>query len=279
MSLVVATEPTSLAVVYDNCERIEAWAETCTDVAELRDYMNKCSAMSEYMRLTSTEGVARIEAAKRHLEVRVGVLLGPPMPNGGHGAGPGPGSVVPDPGGGGLSVDQRSAFRAMAADPDTVEEVIAASTDQNPPSRRKVMDAIKSKRAGNDADNAFKKLHKHDAEQRIAKAREMAAAGYTSRQIADTLGIRVDSFTDLRKRHGFDVPADAVVGKTIRHNNDRIAEQAIGAVEGAVMALDLIGDPATAGLDPDQIDAWVISLTRSISALTRFNKHIKEMAR
>lgn len=141
------------------------------------------------------------------------------------------------------------------------------------------MDAIKSKRTNNDADSAFKKLHKHDAEQRIAKAREMAAAGYTSRQIAKTLGIQLDSFADLRKRHGFDVPADAVVGKTIRHNNDRIAEQAIGAVEGAVMALDLIGDPAAAGLDPDQIDAWVISLTRSISALTRFNKHIKEMTR
>ena len=275
MSLVVATEPTSLAVVYDNCERIEAWAETCTDVAELRDYMNKCSAMSEYMRLTSTEGIARIEAAKRHLEVRVGVLLGQPR-QGQKAMGGGPLLSEEDVR---IAAAQRSDFRAMAADPETVEEVIAASSDDAPPTRKKVMDAIKSKRAGNDADSAFKKLHRHDAEQRIVKAREMAAAGYTSRQIADTLGIRVDSFTDLRKRNGFDVPADAVVGKTIRHNNDRIAEQAIGAVEGAVMALDLIGDPAAAGLDPDQIDAWVISLTRSISALTRFNKHIKEMTR
>ena len=275
MSLVVATEPTSLAVVYDNCERIEAWAETCTDVAELRDYMNKCSAMSEYMRLTSTEGVARIEAAKRHLEVRVGVLLGPPR-QGQKAMGGGPLLSEEDVR---IAAAQRSDFRAMAADPETVEEVIAASSDDAPPTRKKVMDAIKSKRAGNDADNAFRKLHKHEADKRVAKAREMADAGYTSRQIADTLGIRVDSFTDLRKRHGFDVPADAVVGKTIRHNNDRIAEQAIGAVEGAVMALDLIGDPAAAGLDPEQIDAWVISLTRSISALTRFNKHIKEMTR
>lgn len=139
------------------------------------------------------------------------------------------------------------------------------------------MDAIKSKRTNNDADSAFKKLHKHDAEHRIAKAREMADAGYTSRQIAETLGIRVDSFTDLRKRHGFDVPADAVVGKTQRHDNDRMVSEAISTIEGAVMALDIVGHPADAGIDPEQMAGWITSLSASLTALTRFNRQLKEM--
>ena len=124
MSLVVATEPTSLVAVEDQCARIEAWAETCDNVAELRDAMNKCSAISEYLRLTATEGTARVETAKRRLEVRVGALLGPAQVGGDR-------SEQVDRDQPDIDKATVSHFRAMAADPDTVEEVIAASTDTN----------------------------------------------------------------------------------------------------------------------------------------------------
>jgi hypothetical protein len=271
VSLVVATEPTSLVAVEDQCARIEAWAETCDNVAELRDAMNKCSAISEYLRLTATEGCARVEAAKRRLEVRVGALLGPPRTPAETGRGTQRRDSeiqIPE--------HQHSAFRAMAADPDEVEAVIAASTDQEPPSRRKVMDAIKSKRKTTE-DDVLKKLSRAAVEARVAKATEMAEAGYTSRQIAESIGIDADGFTAFKKRHGVTVPADAIVGKTHRHDSDRMVSESVDSLEGVAMTLDLVGHPADAGLDPDQIAGWATSLTASLTALTRFNKQLKEM--
>lgn len=269
MSLVVATEPTSLVAVEDQCARIEAWAETCANVAELRDAMNKCSAISEYLRLTAAEGTARVETAKRRLEVRVGVLLGPAQLGGDR-------SEQVDRGQPDINKATVSHFRAMAADPDTVEEVIAASSDTEPPSRRKVMDAIKSKRKATE-DDVLKKLSRAAVEARVAKATEMAGAGYTSRQIAESIGIDADGFTAFKKRHGVTVPADAIVGKTHRHDSDRMVSESVATLEGVAMTLDLVGHPADAGLDAELIEGWVTSLRSSLTVLTQFSKQLKEM--
>jgi len=268
VSLVVATEPTSLIAVEDQCARIEAWAETCDNVAELRDAMNKCSAISEYLRLTSTEGCARVEAAKRRLEVRIGLLLGPPRrpEETGRGTQRRDSEIeIPD--------HQHSSFRAMAADPETVEAVIAGSTDAAPPSRKKVMGAIKSKRE----EDVLRKLGRAAVEARVAKATEMAAAGYTSRQIAEAIGVDLAGFTGFKKRHGVVVPADATVGRTHRHDSDRMVSESVATLEGVAMTLDLVGHPADAGLAPEQIAGWATSLSASLTALTRFNKQLKEM--
>lgn len=80
MSLIVATEPTSLVAVEDQCLRVEMWAESATSIPELRDAGNKLAAISEYLELTSTEGRARVAAAQRRIEVRIGQLLGPTEP-------------------------------------------------------------------------------------------------------------------------------------------------------------------------------------------------------
>lgn len=272
MSLVVATEPTSLVAVEDQCARIEAWAETCDNVAELRDAMNKCSAISEYLRLTSTEGRARVEAAKRRLEVRIGLLLGPPRTPTETGRGTQRRDSEIE-----IPEHQHSSFRAMAADPDEVEAVIAASTDQNPPSRRKVMDAIKAKRNPPSEEDVLKKLSRAAVEERVKKAETMAAEGYTSRQIADTLGVTLEGLRKILRRNDIEVPADAVVGKTQRHDMNRMVNETVLTLEGAAMTIGLVGHPADAGLEPDQIDGWVTSLRSSLTVLTQFSKQLKEM--
>lgn len=139
-SLVVATEPTSLVGVEDQCSAVEAWAASADNVAELRDAMNKLSAISEYLTLTSSEGVARVEAAKRRLEVRIGQVLGPAQ-NGGDRK-----SDQFRHDGTDLDRHQRSEFRQMAEHPEVVEQVIATSTDEAPASRRQVTQAIKATR-------------------------------------------------------------------------------------------------------------------------------------
>jgi hypothetical protein len=104
------------------------------------------------------------------------------------------------------------------------------------------------------------------------KARRMAAEGYTSRQIGETIGVK-NPGPWLRK-HGIDVPADAVVGKTRFHDSNRIVSETVYGLEGTVMALDLVEFDS---LDSAEIEGWVISLNQSLSKLRSFTTRLKEM--
>jgi hypothetical protein len=155
MNLLPATQPqagtVSLAQVDGQCTQIEAWAESCASVPELRDAANKLAAIDEYLSRTSTEGRARVAAAMRRLEVRIGQVLGPPpspRERGSLGGRPGgidtasPPKALPR--GEELSPKDRSQFRSMAENEDIVEEAIAESTDERPASRRQVQERIKA---------------------------------------------------------------------------------------------------------------------------------------
>ena len=137
--------PASLTEVEDRCVAVEVWADTCTAVPELKDASNKLAAIDEYLSRTSREGRARVAAAIRHLEVRIGVLLGPSKVGSHSSATEGPA----------LTRHEREDFRKMAARPDVVEAVIAESTDASPPSRRKVIAAIKPHVAHNSGNNEW----------------------------------------------------------------------------------------------------------------------------
>lgn len=123
----------TVADVREYGARVVAWAEQVDDVGEVREAKNKWAAITEYVRRTSREGVAEAEAALRRLEVRIGQLLGPREVGG-----RGKPSTAPE----GLSRDDRSDFRNMADHSDVVEQVIAESTDDQPASRRSVLEAI-----------------------------------------------------------------------------------------------------------------------------------------
>ena len=135
----VSTEPTSLVAVAFQCASIERWADTCDSIPELRDANNKLAAIDEYLNRTSTEGRARVAEAQRHLEVRIGTLLGPADLGGDRKSDQFTREVTD------LSANERSQFRAMADNADVVDAVVAESTDEAPASRRKVMKAIKQR--------------------------------------------------------------------------------------------------------------------------------------
>lgn len=189
MSLVVATEPSSLVAVENQCSMVEAWAESCDSIPQLRDASNKLAAISEYLELTATEGRARVAAAQRRLEVRIGHLLGPTTPGERHDLGP---SIVTE-GSDALTKDQRHDFRRMAENEPIVEDVIASSTDEAPASRRRVTEAIKAtkpeptkprrsplpdaaQRAGWDFRRAVERLERLTADDRFPANREQVAA-------------------------------------------------------------------------------------------------------
>lgn len=260
-------EPNSLVAVNDQCEQIEAWAETCESVPELRDAINRCAAIDEYLARTSTEGRARVAAAIRRLEARVGVLTREDRL-----ARDQDGRFRPQDDG--LSDKQRHEFRLMAEHPEVVEEVIAESTDQSPASRRKVMQRIADAKKKHPVEPVpFKS--RAAVEARVAKAREMAAEGFTSRQIADAIGITAESMAEFRSRHGIEVHADKVVGKARRLDSNRIVNETIDALAGLAMGVDLI---VAEDLDRAQVAAWATSLSDSLRSLNRLSKQLKEMA-
>lgn len=135
MSALQIQQPTSLASVTDQCEQIERWSETCESVAELRDVSNKLAAIDEYLHRTSNEGRGRVAATLRRLEVRIGRLLGK-SPGAGRPSG---GNLVH---GQDFNDRQRHDFREMAEHADLVEQLAEQSTDDQPLSRRKVLQAI-----------------------------------------------------------------------------------------------------------------------------------------
>jgi hypothetical protein len=117
--------------------QIVAWAESIDDAAAVRDTAARWAAICEFVRRTSREGVAEAEAVLRRLEVRIGALLGP--------ATVGAHSSVTE-GGASLSADARHDLRTLAEHADVVEQVIAASDDDSPPSRRKCLTEIARRR-------------------------------------------------------------------------------------------------------------------------------------
>jgi N6-adenosine-specific RNA methylase IME4 len=127
------------ALVRDYSAQVVAWAEQSDDIAQVRDMSNKWAAITEYVRRTSRDGIVEAEAALRRLEVRVGVLEGQAQLGRPRGNVPREEHL--------LSRKERSYFRSMAEHSDVVEEVIAQSTDDDPPSRRKVLKAIKRAKA------------------------------------------------------------------------------------------------------------------------------------
>ena len=134
----IPTSP-SPAQVDATCEAIETWAQECDDIPTIKETADRLAAVDAYLARTSTEGRNRVAAAQRRLEVRIGQLLMlKPWAKGGRGKL----SDATE----GLSADERTDFRAMGEDSDTVEEVIASSSDEKSASRRKVVKEIKAKK-------------------------------------------------------------------------------------------------------------------------------------
>ena len=102
---------------------------------------------------------------------------------------------------------------------------------------------------------------------------EFAASGMSSQQIGDRLGIGDDRVRQIAREHGIGIRADAVLGRTRRPDSARIVREMVHALEGLAMSADL-ADPA--GLDPERAADWAASMTRSIRALSKFLRQVKE---
>jgi hypothetical protein len=107
---------------------------------------------------------------------------------------------------------------------------------------------------------------------RRERMRDMAADGYTSRQIASEIGLDVSTVGRIAKEHGIDVPADRVVGKTTKkHDSNRIVQRMVMDAENLCADVNLI---QFADLDRSQIAHWVQSLNESRDQLGGFIRRL-----
>jgi hypothetical protein len=101
----------------------------------------------------------------------------------------------------------------------------------------------------------------------------LAGHGMTSRQIAGRLGINDTRVRAFARAHGITIRADEVVGRR-RLDSTRIAREAVHALEGLAMSVQLAD---LAEIDPAPVPEWTTSLARSLRALSRFARQLKEV--
>lgn len=270
----VYADPAALAVsVDDQCAAIEQWAEQCDSVPELRDAINKCAAIDEYLARTSSEGRARVAAAMRRIEVRIGALLPPPMTR--HEAGVArhdPSARHRDPVLTEIDRHTLGDFRSMAENPEVVETVIAESTDDQPASRRKVMQRIKGKPKPTANEKPPRNV---PGAERAEQIRDLAEQAYTSVQIGDALSVSPHRVREVARKFDIPIPADAVVGKQRNVDANRVVAEIVYGLEGSVLSLGMV---EMDDLDRAQCAEWATSLSNSLRSLNRLSKQLKEMA-
>ena len=111
-------------------------------------------------------------------------------------------------------------------------------------------------------------------ERRWQDIAEMASQGSSSRQIAARFGMAEPSLRAAARRRGVDIPAGRIVGGLRRHDPNRIVRQAVQALEGLVLGIELVD---FAGLDHRWLDEWIAGLRVGETGMRRLRKRLEAL--
>lgn len=169
-----------------------------------------------------------------------------------------PGDLVPH-------TQERHDLYVMAdAEPETFDAALTEAKDEGNPSRANVVRKVGRQAAAVPTTR----------DQRAALIAQLAAQGYSSRQMPARVGVTEESVRQIARDYDIDIPADRVIARTRRINSNQIVENTATALEGLVMGgIDLIDYDA---VDPAVASQWADSLSDSLKKLARFVKQIKE---
>lgn len=101
--------------------------------------------------------------------------------------------------------------------------------------------------------------------------RAMATEGYTSEQIAASLGLSLEGCRATLRREKIDLPADRVMKGRHRHDSNRIVEAIVIDAENLTTGINLID---FSSLDRTRLREWVRSLHGSKRALGLFHRRL-----
>lgn len=110
---------------------------------------------------------------------------------------------------------------------------------------------------------------------RRATMRDLAKEGYTSRQMAERLGISEEGCRTILRNSKITVPADQVTRFSRRLDPNRIVEHMVFAAVDLCADVNLI---VFAGLDRSRLPAWVRSLRTARRELQQFIQLLQELS-
>lgn len=103
---------------------------------------------------------------------------------------------------------------------------------------------------------------------------ELAERGWSSRQIEQRIDMLAVTIRKIARDSGITIGADAAVGRSHKHDSDRIVRETVHTLEGLTMGLTLVN---VSDLDRSEIKGWSKSLDESIRAVNRLIKQMKEL--
>jgi hypothetical protein len=290
--------------VVQACERAKAWLAEALEHGEI-DQIAEVRSQAEAVRVYTAQKQlgqdAQLAAAEivRRAERGIGVAIrrgqqdgqiarrgdrggrGAPGVRGGY-PGDARGDHLDSPAGFFRNGKERADTYAMTdgvTDADFDDALEQARSDRDL-SRANVVRKIRQQRADSPAPGQTAPHPADRSPEAAARRRELigelAAHGLSSGQIGERLGIGEDRVRQVAREHGITIRADAVLGRTRRPDSARIVRETVHALEGLAMSVAL-ADPA--GLDPVQATEWTTSMTRSIRALSKFARQMKESTR
>jgi len=109
--------------------------------------------------------------------------------------------------------------------------------------------------------------------ERLETVKRMADDGYTSRQIADSIGLTFEGFREMCRRESIEVTADKAMGKVNRHDSTRIIEQIVMDAEHLTADVNLI---ELSDLSQEKVGGYIDQLIESRKALDSFIRKLKE---
>lgn len=108
-------------------------------------------------------------------------------------------------------------------------------------------------------------------EGRRDRLRAMAAEGHSSRQIAADIGLSEERTRLLARELGVEIPADRAIGRSKRHDSNRIIERIVMDAENLTEGVDLVD---FADIDRSQLAEWLKSLQQSRDKLGAFIRRL-----
>jgi hypothetical protein len=297
-----ATDPAGFVV--QACERAKAWLTEALEhgkIDQIAEIKSQAEAVRVYTAQKQLGQDAQLAAAEivRRAERGIGVAIrrgqhdgqiakrgdrggcGAPGVRGGN-PGDARGDHLDSPAGFFRNGKERADAYAMTdgVSDDDFEDALGQAKSGGDLSRANVVRKIRQRRGNPPAPGEHVPDPSDRSPEAAARRRELigqfAATGMSSAQIGERLGIGADRVRQVAREHGIDIRADAVLGRTRRLDSNRIVREAVHALEGLAMSIEL-ADPA--GLDSAEAGEWAASMTRSIRALSKFARQIKESIR
>lgn len=115
--------------------------------------------------------------------------------------------------------------------------------------------------------------------QKAQKIREMAAQGYSSRQMETQLATSGATIREIARDRGIDIPADRVTTRTKRIDPERVVQETVNTLQGIEYGLGLLSQADYDAFTPEQVRAWLGALNTPARAIRVLLKELNNRVR